>query len=300
MKDPKRVNRIMNKMVKYVLSMGEITESEWFREAYRKDNYKVVFDGKYPIEKAVIYFSDAGIFYPNTEDEFRKTISIKNKYSFYKSRLSGYGMHIFLRDLHKASYNFGINNKVNSIEQVALLLQELTKECKEIVTVGISAGGFAAVVLGIMLKAKKCIVINPLYSLSGIYEGLNFEEYPKVFTLIESKQDFNLRSLSFFDSKIVHIFSFESKIDKKHYEAYKDLPFKFIQIKSNEHGAVFDRETFKILGKNFDKVYNSKKQIFTRKEFLKFIHGRPYFVYLIKAKLCTIIGLFHRYLYKKP
>ncbi len=252
---------------------------------YQKDNYCIVIDKSYPIDKAAIYFSENGIFFPNTKEAFTESIILKNKYTFFNTRIIGCGTHIFLRDIHKASYSFGINKKVSTIEKVADLLRGLTMGCRDIITIGISSGGFASVALGLMIKANKCIAINPLYSLASIYSAVPPHEYPKLFSLLNTGLNFDIRSLSVENSKILNIFSGKSDIDRQNYEKYGDLPYKFIEIVTNEHGVIFDHLTICQLGVKFDNMYGAKLDRCTIEDFLRIIHGRMIAIHKVKVAL---------------
>lgn len=106
-----------------------------------------------------IYFSSNDIYFPNTEDVFRKRIVEKNYFEWYGTRISRATKHIFVRDVFKQWYIRGINAQCNNIEALADLLKEEAKGMK-VVTVGSSAGGYAAIVLGSLLQAECVLAFN--------------------------------------------------------------------------------------------------------------------------------------------
>ena len=112
----------------------------------------------------VVYFSSHNIYYPNTEEVFRKKIIEKDAYEWYSTRIEAGHKHIFIRDIQKQWYIQGINKRINSPEK---LLDFLKKECEgyRIITVGSSAGGYAAVLYGSQLGAEK------VFSFNGQYHG---------------------------------------------------------------------------------------------------------------------------------
>ena len=106
-----------------------------------------------------IYFSSNDIYFPNTEDVFRKRIVEKNYFEWYGTRISRATKHIFVRDVFKQWYIRGINAQCNNIEALADLLKEEARGMK-VVTVGSSAGGYAAIVLGSLLQAECVLAFN--------------------------------------------------------------------------------------------------------------------------------------------
>lgn len=106
-----------------------------------------------------IYFSSNDIYFPNTEDVFRKRIVEKNTFEWYGTRIAKATKHIFVRDVFKQWYIRGINAQCNNIEALAALLKEEAKGMK-VVTVGSSAGGYAAIVLGSLLQAEYVLAFN--------------------------------------------------------------------------------------------------------------------------------------------
>jgi len=124
------------------------TDSEIINEVYNKNNFLIVYDEKcINKDTCAIYFSSNNIYYPNTEEVFRKRIIERDFYEWYHTRISKAYKHIFLRDIKKQWYITGINSQINSPE---LLLNFLKKEVKgfSTITVGSSAGGSAEVLYG--------------------------------------------------------------------------------------------------------------------------------------------------------
>lgn len=125
---------------------------------YNKDNYKVIM--KSNINICYIFFSSNGIFFPDTVQEFEEKIIKKNRYEWENLANSKMfekrcGKQIFVRDIYKSWYIRGINSRINTIEKLINLLSELTRGY-EIITVGISAGGYMAALAALKLNAKMC------------------------------------------------------------------------------------------------------------------------------------------------
>ena len=94
-------------------------DSELVKTAYKEQrNYLIQYDNRNPSEYCAVYFSSHNIYYPNTEESFRKSIQEKN-YFEWKTRCVPYAQkHIFIRDIQKQWYLCGINEKISSPEKV--------------------------------------------------------------------------------------------------------------------------------------------------------------------------------------
>lgn len=110
-----------------------------------------------------IYFSSNDIYFPNTEEIFRKRIVEKNFFEWYHTRVKA-RKHIFVRDVFKQWYIEGINTIINSPEKMEEWLKTETLGY-QVITVGSSAGGYAAVLYGSLLKAVRVIAFNAQFSL---------------------------------------------------------------------------------------------------------------------------------------
>ena len=141
-------------------------ENEIVKKAYQGENYQV---WNRPVEgkKCLILFSGNGLFYPNTENSFKECIFEKDRYEYQslaKSKnLQCFSRIIFVRDIYKQWYVNGMNATCPDVEKTAAVLREKT-EGYQITTAGNSAGGYAAVLFGILLSAKR------IYSFSGQFD----------------------------------------------------------------------------------------------------------------------------------
>lgn len=72
--------------------------------------------------------------------------------------------YIFVRDVYKSFCIHGINVNLDSIDKVATELMKLT-EGKKVITVGSSAGGYMALVFGLLLNASAVYAFAPQISL---------------------------------------------------------------------------------------------------------------------------------------
>ena len=135
--------------------------------------------------KCFIFFSGNGIFFPNDYETAETTLIKNNRYEWKNIAQSDLirlqaGKIIFLRDVYKQWYITGINSKIDSIAKLFYFLQEKTKGY-EIITVGNSAGGYMATLLGSLLNAKLVLnfsgqyVINPDNLDDGYYYIKKFQ-----------------------------------------------------------------------------------------------------------------------------
>lgn len=137
---------------------GDIRDSVFMQKAYGQANFKIQDNSESCENTCIIFFSSNAIYYPNTEAELKKAVQ-KDRFEWenisqspiLKRKVKRY---IFVRDLYKQWYISGINSDVNSIDKLIELLADLTSGYR-VITVGSSAGGYAAVLFGVLLKAEK-------------------------------------------------------------------------------------------------------------------------------------------------
>ncbi len=136
-------------------------------EEYKKDNYSVLSRGG-KRRQALIFFSSHALYYPNTEKAFRESIVTKNRYEWSKIGKNlflhaRYSKIIWVRDVYKQWYIKGINVECDTISKLSKLLMDLTAEYDSVVLCGVSAGGYAACVCGILMGTK----VSHIISISG-------------------------------------------------------------------------------------------------------------------------------------
>lgn len=56
-------------------------ENEVVKAAYKNKNYEVVYTGS-KTGRAIVFFSGNGLYYPNTEEEFRNKVLDNNRYEW--------------------------------------------------------------------------------------------------------------------------------------------------------------------------------------------------------------------------
>ena len=159
------------------------TDSNLVQESLNNPNYLIeyseadsIFEDKY----CAVYFSSNNIYYPNTKYEFQKQILNKNRFEWYGARIQKASKHIFIRDNKKQWYLEGINNNFNSIEKLEAFLIKETKGYKTIM-LGSSAGGYAAVLFGSLLKSEYILSFNGQFKLNDLLKSSNESIDPIIF-----------------------------------------------------------------------------------------------------------------------
>lgn len=115
----------------------------------------------------VIYFSSHAIYYPNEKRAFEDSILKKDYYEWRSSvPISAYKQ-IFVRDVYKQWYISGINNRLSTPPILLRFLKGQTVGYK-VITVGSSAGGYAAVLYGCLLKAERVFAFNAQFELNSL------------------------------------------------------------------------------------------------------------------------------------
>lgn len=207
------------------------------KEYYKKGNYKIEYSN---VESKVcaIYFSSNGIYTHNTEEVFTKEIINKDKYEWYKTRVENASKHIFLRDIQKRWYIDGINNTYCSIDKLLNFLKKET-EGYEIITMGSSSGGYMAVLMGVLLKAKLIFNFSGQFSLDYhtqkdkpnfsqyLYENKNNHHKNKYYNIVDLVENSKIPIVYFYpalaeediyqsgliqDCKNIIVFKFNSSI----------------------------------------------------------------------------------------
>jgi pimeloyl-ACP methyl ester carboxylesterase len=214
-------------------------------EVYRTHpNYRVIYGTSTSRRKrAVIFFSGNGLYYPNTPEEFQKTVIEADRFEWQniaQSCKADFFKIIFVRDIKKTWYVEGISATHSTIESVHRLLAEERVGVDELICVGNSAGGFAAMLFGTLLKAKV------IYSISGFFV-LDKAIYTDSLNpmLIEAllKPDkfkwFDIRSLiEESDSTIVHFYPIHSEEDIRQISYLKACQqLVTVAIDSSIHGS---------------------------------------------------------------
>lgn len=216
----------------------DIRNTDIVYEAYCKENITVIDHPHISSNTCYIFFSGNGLYYPNTETEFKQKILYENRYEWTnlcKNKLFKKTARkiIFVRDVYKQWYVAGCSKRLNSVDKMVIELKSLTNNYN-IITIGNSAGGYAAVLFGILLQAR-CI-----YSFSGqfsITDKINDENM--LVKNNKSKKYYNLKRLIMNSNRNIPIFWFyaaKSQYDIEQKEIADQLNICQIAFNESIHG----------------------------------------------------------------
>lgn len=194
------------------------TDSKSVREVYRtRDNFLVEHSSEGDKEWCAVYFSSNDIYYPNTEEIFKKRIVEKDFYEWYRLRISKACKHIFVRDIFKQWYLKGVNSRIDNPEKFATFLRKETCGFRTIM-VGSSAGGYAAILYGSMLGAEKVLAFNSQFELASLLSRSDENTNPLLFRLKEnnsSRKYFDITPIINPKTKIYYFYSKGSEWDSQ-------------------------------------------------------------------------------------
>ncbi|MBB3839610.1 hypothetical protein FHS57_003619 [Runella defluvii] len=241
------------------------TDSEIVQNEFKKENYLIEYNNE-ALEKklCVIYFSSNNIYYPNTEENFKRKIVEQNFYEMYQTRINSAYKHIFVRDIYKQWYIEGINSRICTPE---LLFEFLQKETQgyAIITIGSSAGGYAAVLYGSLLSAERVFSFNGQFEIKSLLKTSNKQTDPLLFRNSESALAcyFDLKNFIKEAHVIYYFSSMGSEWDNLQYEHIKDTQsVKPILFKTAHHGVPFVKSALPIVinfeSKDLDNLVGKK------------------------------------------
>ena len=283
------------------------------RNAYSKDNYRVI-DTPSQTGRCLICFTGNGLFYPNTLGTFKKVIIERDRFEWANlvrdDKIQEYYQRIVLvRDIYKQWYVTGINNTYNTTDKLVNKLNELIivqGKRMNITTVGNSAGGYAAVLYGILLGADRIFNFSGQYDLNDeIYRGAKLvapflELYRK-----DAGKYYDLKPYlkeSKETTKVFYFFPYRCDWDKREFESVAGIscikPFFF---KSRNHGTtVWGGQEIDILISKEEKLLrltNDSSHLYSQFSFARKFHTfgwcvkreLKYIRKIIKSSLTAII-----------
>lgn len=135
------------------------------KEVFRKDNY--VIEENHGCHNGVcyIFFSSNNIWFPNTEEAFRRSFIDNDYYEWLNFAKLPAEKFIFVRDIYKSWYVTGINSRMDSADAVIDFLRKETLGMK-VITVGSSAGGYMAALVASRLNAEYSICFSAQFDLT--------------------------------------------------------------------------------------------------------------------------------------
>lgn len=221
-------------------------ESDIVKSYYKNDlNYKVVYNKDSQCDRSlcVIYFSSNEIYYPNTEMSFKNSIVKRDKYEWQNFKFPGAFKHIYIRDIQKQWYIDGINSEIDTPEKLWKLIEKETKGYK-IYSIGSSAGGYAAIVYGSLIKAARVYAFNAQLNLFQTLKN----SYPSVDPILYKYKNedrakfYNVDNFLNPGTEYFYFQSALSRIDIDQYELLENRNlFNTIKFQTSNHGFPFLR-----------------------------------------------------------
>ncbi|WP_405247874.1 hypothetical protein [Cellulophaga sp. Asnod2-G02] len=209
------------------------------------DNFKVKLHEGDGVQKdlCVLYFSSNELYYPNTAKAFESSILVKDKFEWQRNFLRIAHKHIFIRDIQKQWYIEGISAAHNSPTKLFELLKELTQGYR-VFAIGSSAGGFAAMLYGSLLKAERVYAFNAQLNLNLIVKNSNSKTDPLLFKYANTERA-NFFRIDNFVTSVTDYFYFQSsksEFDINQYNGFdKQEDILRIPFKTSNHGFPFLR-----------------------------------------------------------
>jgi hypothetical protein len=191
-----------------------------------KNNFKII-KGMGKTKKCFIYFSGNGIYYPNNKDEVFNTLVKSDRYEWEKNLCQEAELIILVRDVYKQWYVDGINVEINSVDKLAFFLSIQTKGY-EIICVGNSAGGYIAMIIGILLNASKVYSFCGQFSLVKYLFIKEFRELNELIVknenILEKKRYYDLvKYIELSKIEIYHFFAGNNTDDSEQVKLVESL-----------------------------------------------------------------------------
>lgn len=212
-------------------------DSPIIEKQYEKPNYMVRLTGN-NTGRALIFFSSHGIYFPNTKDEFVKKIENEDYYDWInisKHRVIGkyFEKIIFVRDIYKQWYITGINSSYNTIDKLIGFLKSETADMK-ITTCGSSAGGYMALLAGLLLNADRIIDSCGQHNLEVYLDDPLISKYKNDF---ERSKYFDLRKyINGHEQSIYYFYPNQCEDDVIQCKALENTNIKIFSMKGDKHG----------------------------------------------------------------
>lgn len=239
------------------------------------------------LDTCVVYFSSHGIYYPDNEITFNDRIINKNYFEWYKTRHIYANKHIFVRDVKKQWYIDGINKNISTQEEVANFLRKECSLYKNVVTIGASAGGYAAILFGSLIDASLIIAFNPLIEIES---KLDITVECEAALLHRRKDDpfkrkyYNLNKFINKKTSIFYVYSNKSQRDiyQKNQTTLCDNLF-FIEIDSCLHGVPIPKDIcLYFISKNKEELKKYTNRINTMRKIYLSISVNKFVKYLMR------------------
>lgn len=216
-----------------------ILEGKIYEKAYNLDNIEIFDDPTVTEGLCAVFFSSAGLYYPNTENELEKSVLKANRYEWKKARLPFVKRYVYIRDVSKTFYLLGINRQISSIEDTLNKINEITNGYK-VICIGSSAGAYFAALIGSMLE--NCTYV---LEFSGYYNLniLDEKKWPVINELRKNKtlnQWYDIKPIiEKRDCEIFRFYPTELEEDRNQTKHIQNCGVKIFPIESRKHGIPF-------------------------------------------------------------
>lgn len=219
------------------------TDSDIVRNVYdTQHNYLIEYNEQCKDKTyCAVYFCSNDLYYPNVEDIFRKRIVEKNFFEWYNLRIEKAYKHIFVRDVFKQWYLSGINQSIDSPERLIEFLKNETDGYRTIMS-GSSAGGYAAILYGSILKVERVFAFNPQVELTSLLTKSNEKTNPLIFRLKDGpyRKYFDIVPFIMPMMNIYYFFSNQSRWDIEQRSYLGDTKgIHLLPFRSTHHGIPF-------------------------------------------------------------
>ncbi len=139
---------------------------------HERENYKVVYTNA-KTNNAIVFFTSHGLY--EDAQTFEENVVKNDRFEWAnisKSPLIAnmYKLIVFVRDVRRSEYRFGVNSEINTNDKLIEKIEELTKGYN-LTTCGSSAGAYIAELVGMKLNAER------VFSISGYYKIVADDKY---------------------------------------------------------------------------------------------------------------------------
>lgn len=194
-------------------------------------------------DPVAVFFTGHGLYYPTTIEQFRFEVIINNKFEWknisQNSRISKrFSKVVFVRDIYKNWCINGVGKDIQSQDQLANKLKKIVNG-KRCVTIGSSAGGYMAVLFGILLGAEAIFAFSPQISLHKYHIDHPIKYYENYVLDSDISQYMDLtKIIQNYSGYIFYFFPYNCEEDYRQFlEANKCENIFFYAMNQSKHGS---------------------------------------------------------------
>lgn len=204
---------------------------ELLREYHKGDNYQIINNPNSESNTCYIFFSSHGLYLTKKPQEVQQILD-SDHYEWTsiagnKRLLEKAKKIIFLRDVYRGLYLYGINDEINTVDKIKEFLLKET-EGMDVILAGSSGGGYMALVMAGLLPNTKRVL-----SLGGVVETDTLKTYGNLYEFIKDDVQYpNIASLINKDCYYIHFHGVYNSYDEPNADILKKsvAPEKLISI----------------------------------------------------------------------